>query len=255
MMAAPRRRTKKPIGSATRSVKTTFTDASSGRSDADVFRLAVDAPGLIGAGAGRRYDLGLRANTDAGDQDPCEHSGVKAGRSVALTVGATAAVVLPVGLLVLGELLTPAGSSWSTFVGVMPELAAPGLAVAGAWVIVRHAPTNPTGPALAWTGGAIAFVTALDVLTVPESPAHRLPLAGAFATTTAGTWPLVLAGLLALLLVFPDGRARGRHWGTIPWLYAAATVLVVAAMWGARKADGRITGGPTAGPRLALLVC
>jgi signal transduction histidine kinase len=182
---------------------------------------------------------------------------VRAGRSVALTVGATIAVVLPVGLLAVGQLLDPADSWWvwwHRFLEVLPELGTPAVAVAAGWVIVRHAPTNATGPALAWTGGAVSLVTAVDVVGAPDSPAHVLPLADAVSTTTAGLWPLDLAGLLALLLVFPDGRLRGRLWAPIPGVYAVATVILVIAMWGARKVDGQVVDGPTGGPRLILLI-
>ncbi|HRD63134.1 MAG TPA: hypothetical protein PL137_19690, partial [Nocardioides sp.] len=37
--------------------------------------------------------------------------------------------------------------------------AACAFAVAVGWVIVRHDPTSPVGPALAWTTAAIAVVT------------------------------------------------------------------------------------------------
>ena len=66
---------------------------------------------------------------------------------------------------------------------------------------------------------------------------------------STGLWPLDLAGLLALLLVFPDGRRPGRVWRAVPVAYAGATVLLVVALWDAVKVDGQVTGGPTGGTK------
>lgn len=45
----------------------------------------------------------------------------------------------------------------------------------------------------------------------------------------SGFWPVNLAGLLALLLVFPSGPPAGRGWRAVPWAFGAATVGMVAA--------------------------
>ena len=117
-------------------------------------------------------------------------------------------------------------------VGALACLACGG-AVAVGWLIVHHDPASPVGPALAWSTADIALITA------HVGPLGKLPWA-------AGAWPLNLAGLLALMLVFPSGRLRGRWWRMVPWMFAAATVGMVAALWGARQVGGRVVGGPTA---------
>jgi signal transduction histidine kinase len=175
---------------------------------------------------------------------------VKAAHARALTLGATASWLLPVGLVAYASAQESAEQGW----GVLPELLTPVVCVAAAWWIVRRVPTSPTGPALAWTGGAVSFVLALDVLTQSEFFLSSLPGAGALARVSTGLWPLDLVGLLALLLVFPDGRRPGRIWRAVPLVYAGATVLLVVALWGSRKVDGQVVGGPTAGPRFVLVV-
>ena len=104
-------------------------------------------------------------------------------------------------------------------------------AVAVGWVIVRHDATSSVGPALAWTTAAIAVVTA------HVGPLAELPW-------SSGAWPLNLAGLLALMLVFPDGALSGPVWRAVPWVFGAATVGMVAVQWGGRQVDGEVVGGP-----------
>ncbi len=106
-----------------------------------------------------------------------------------------------------------------------------GVAVAVAWLIVRHDPRSPVGPALAWTTATIALVTA------HVGPAADLPW-------SSGVWPLNLAGLLALMLVFPDGPLDGRLWRFVPWAFGAATAAMVTAQWGGQQVDGVVVGGP-----------
>jgi signal transduction histidine kinase len=211
-------------------------------------------PPDIGVAARTAYDFDLGANTDVGTQFPCEHQQVKAGHSGSMTVGATAAVLLPAVLVLVEGLLDPALPWWRMLVDFSPELAPPAIAVGAAWVIVRHAPTNPSGPALAWTGGAISLMSAFDVVAQSETFAHPLPFASAVATFSTGLWPMTLAGLLGLLLVFPDGRLRGRFWQAVPWAYAVATVLLMVALWDARKVDGQVVGAPSGGVRFGLMV-
>lgn len=141
--------------------------------------------------------------------------------SRALTGAATLAVVAPVAYTaVIGDA--------ATFLACL----ACGFAVGVAWVIVRHDATSPVGPALAWTGAFIALVSSTS------GPLSRLPWA-------TGQWPLNLAGLLALLLVFPSGPSTGRLWRAVPWAFGAATVGMVAAQWGASQQDGEVVGGPS----------
>ena len=106
-----------------------------------------------------------------------------------------------------------------------------GFAVAVAWVVVRHDRSSPVGPALAWSTASIALVAA-----------HVGPLAALPWST--GIWPLNLAGLLALMLVFPGGSTRGPVPRAAVALFAVATVASVAAQWGARQSAGELVGGP-----------
>ncbi len=135
------------------------------------------------------------------------------------------------GLASLGVLVsatyTAAIREWGAFV---PCLAC-GYAVLVAWLVVRHDSASPAGPALAWTTASVALVTA-----------HVGPLAELPWST--GIWPANLAGLLALMLVFPGGRSEGRVWRTVPWAFALATLAMVAAQWGGEQVDGKVVGGP-----------
>ena len=135
------------------------------------------------------------------------------------------------GLASLGVLAsttyTAAIGDWGAFA---PCLAC-GYAVVVAWLVVRHDPASPVGPALAWTTAAIAVVTA-HVGRLADLP------------WSTGIWPANLAGLLALMLVFPGGRSEGRAWRTAPWAFAIATLVMVAAQWGGKQVDGKVVGGP-----------
>jgi signal transduction histidine kinase len=184
----------------------------------------------------------------------CHHAGVKAARARGLTLGATAACALPVVLVGYASMMEPGRPHWDLLVSSLPELLTPAVCVLAGWVIVRRVPTSPSGPALAWTGGAVSFVLALDVLSSTGPSGSSFPGSNAVATVSTGLWPLDLAGLLALLLVFPDGRPAGLFWRLVPWAYAGATVLTTIALWGARKVDGGLDGAPTGGPRLVILV-
>ncbi|WP_309647910.1 hypothetical protein, partial [Nocardioides sp.] len=81
----------------------------------------------------------------------------------------------------------------------------------GWWVVVR-VPDSPVGAALAWTSAAVSLVVINDVLAASAYTSTPLPLAPLARHVWVGAWPVNLAGLLALLLVFPDGRRPGRLW-------------------------------------------
>ncbi len=102
------------------------------------------------------------------------------------------------------------------------------------WVVVAHRPTSPVGPALAWSSASIALVLTTELLGESAYTPDPLPLSGAARQIWVGVWPVNLAGVFALLLVFPDGRRRGWLWSALPWGFAVATLAVVAAEWGAR---------------------
>ncbi len=116
------------------------------------------------------------------------------------------------------------------------------VAVAVGWLVVVRIPTSPVGPALAWTSAAASLVSVNDALAASAYTSDPLVLASLARHTWAGAWPVNLAGLLALLLVFPDGRRPGRLWSAVPWAYAVATALLVAALWDARQIDGEVVG-------------
>ncbi len=124
-------------------------------------------------------------------------------------------------------------------------------AVGTGWVVVRHDPRTPVGAALAWTSACVVAVLVNDVLAASASEPEPLPLSGLARHWWVGAWPVNLAGLFALLLVFPDGARAGRLWSVLPWVYGAATVGMVAAEWDAQQVDGQIVGDMS-GLRLAV---
>ncbi|MFB6784618.1 histidine kinase [Streptomyces sp. NPDC056352] len=138
------------------------------------------------------------------------------------------------------------------FMGGTPTTASAGLgasvAVAAGWVVLRRQPGNPVGPALAWSSACVALVLSNDVLAASAYTRHPLPLAGIAKQWWVGCWPVNLAGVLALLLLFPDGRLGGRLWRALPWTYAAATLGMIVSEWGGRQVDGQIAG-VWSGPR------
>jgi len=140
------------------------------------------------------------------------------------------------------------------------DLVAHGLAlvaVAVGWVVVARVPDSPVGPALAWTSAAVSLVALNDLLAASAYTSTPLPLASFARHAWVGAWPVNLAGLLALLLVFPDARRPGRVWAAVPWAYAGGTALMIAALWDARQVDGAVVddGAPSmlAVPALALI--
>ena len=118
------------------------------------------------------------------------------------------------------------------------------VAVVIAWVVIYHDPRSAVAPALAWSTASIVLISGLrDIIIASADTSRPLPLAAMLAERSTGLWPLNLAGILALLLVFPDGPGRGRVWSAVPWIFAVGTVGMTAAMWGLRQtADGRVVG-------------
>lgn len=140
---------------------------------------------------------------------------------------------------------TGIGMSLFSGQGGTDDLVAHGLAlvaVAVGWVVVVRVPDSPVGPALAWTSAAVSLVAINDLLAASAYTSTPLPLASLARHAWIGAWPVNLAGLLALLLVFPEGRRPGRFWAAVPWAYAGGTALMIAAMWDARQVDGAVVG-------------
>lgn len=127
------------------------------------------------------------------------------------------------------------------------------VAVAVAWVVVRHSPRSAVGPALAWSSGCVAVVQINDVLAASAYGPDPLPLASVAAHLWVGSWPVNLLGVFLLLLVFPGG-ARGGWWSTLPWVYVAATTAVMAAMWDLQQSDGQVVGDLPAPRQVTLLI-
>jgi signal transduction histidine kinase len=112
--------------------------------------------------------------------------------------------------------------------------------VAGAvgWVVVLHDARSPVGPAVAWSAAAIVAVSL-------DGAVGDLPW-------STGIWPLNLAGVFALLLVFPDGTRQGRLWSALPWAFGSAALGLQVTLWGATQAGGRVTGTAPAPWRLTV---
>lgn len=122
------------------------------------------------------------------------------------------------------------------------------VALAMAWVIVARLPASPVGPALAWCSGALGVVLSVDA--VAAGAFGDYPAARAHVVDDA-IWPINLAGLLALLLVFPDGRLRGRPWNFVPWVFTLGGVLILSGLWGGEEPAGAAIVGVLLG--LALV--
>lgn len=123
--------------------------------------------------------------------------------------------------------------------------AAASVAVAVAWTVVRHEAGTAVGPALAWSSACVVAVMVDDALVASLDTADPLPLAGLARHASVGSWPANLAGVLWLLLVFPDGPRPGRLWRGLPWLYVAATLAILVAERDARQVAGRVVGAPS----------
>ena len=97
------------------------------------------------------------------------------------------------------------------------------------WVIVRRDARSPVGPAVAWSVAAIAAVNLHNVL-------------GSHLPWSTALWPFNLAGVFALLLVFPDGPRPGRLWFALPWAFLSAELGLQICLWGSTQDGGRVTG-------------
>lgn len=106
-------------------------------------------------------------------------------------------------------------------------------------VVVRRDARSPVGPAVAWSAAAIVAVVLDDELF-------------ASAPWATGLWPLNLAGVFALLLVFPDGPRPGRLWRILPWSFSLAGLGLQVPLWGASQASGRVTGQEPAAWRMTV---
>ena len=162
------------------------------------------------------------------------------------------------GLTVLATAVVAGGAALAVTVGDGPATLAclaGFVAVATGWVVARREPRSAVGPALAWSSGAVALVLSIEVLARSSYGSSPLPLAEVARPLWVGVWPIHLAGVLVLLLVFPDGSVISRRWIAVPMAYAIGILASVASSWGAREIDGQVVGGNTGawGTSLAVL--
>lgn len=164
-------------------------------------------------------------------------------RTVRVCTALAAVVVL--ATVVLGVVT---GSPADVLAGVL-SLAAVGVG----FVVVRERPSSAVGPALAWCAAGPLTVALVEVLAQSAGGASPPPGAGLARAISVGIWPLNVAGLVALLLVFPDGRRPGWPWRAVPWLLLAATGATVFALWGSSQVEGGVVGAPS-GPARVVAV-
>lgn len=112
-------------------------------------------------------------------------------------------------------------------------------------VLVRREPSSAVAPALAWSSAGASTVMLVEVLARSSYDPSPHPFAELARPIWVGIWPVNVAGVLVLLLVFPDGRLPGRRWAVLPGIFACGTVAMVATGWGAREVGDRVVGGPS----------
>ncbi|MCA0293412.1 MAG: histidine kinase [Actinobacteria bacterium] len=146
-----------------------------------------------------------------------------------VTIGLTAVATLVTGAAVA---LSPSQDA------VLPALTLLGAVVLG-WLIVVRRTDSTVGPALAWCGAAVAVSMTAEHVADGAAGAGAASVVGPVAV---GLWPVNLAGLFALLLVFPEGLPPERIWRWVPWLFVVSTGVVLAGLWGSRVVDDQVTG-------------
>lgn len=140
------------------------------------------------------------------------------------------------------------GSLAEVLAGVV-SLAAVGVGV----VVVRARSTSAVGPALAWCAAAPLTIVLVEAYAGLADRVSPPPGAGLAQAVSVGIWPLNVAGLVALLLVFPDGRRPGWPWKAVPWLLLMATGATLFALWGSEFFGGEVVGA-TPGPARAVAI-
>jgi signal transduction histidine kinase len=150
------------------------------------------------------------------------------------------------GLTAVAAVVVATGVALAVAVGDAPSAVAClacTVAVAIGGVVARREPRSAVGPALAWSSGAVALALSVEVLARSSYGSSPLPLAAVARPVWVGIWPIHLAGVLMLLLVFPEGFVIGRRWIAVPVAYAVGVLAMVSSSWGAREVDGRVVGG------------
>lgn len=179
----------------------------------------------MGAGPDGRWGFGVGASTELYRRRRCDDGGMSSRVAIVLTTVAT---------LVTGGavLLSPSVDA------LLLTLTLLGAVMLG-WLIVLRRADSPVGPALAWCGAAVAVSMGTEHVGGGAAGAWAASVVG---PVTVGLWPANLAGLFALLLVFPDGLLTGRIWRWAPWIFGISTAVVIAGLWGSRVVDGQVTG-------------
>ena len=131
--------------------------------------------------------------------------------------GGVAIAVVALGLIVSGR--WPADE-------LLPLVAALGYVAAGGLLTARR-PENAVSWVIAWIGVALALTSATDSLlkgSRPGDPELLLQLVALLNTLiwTLWLWALVV---IALPLLFPDGRLPSRRWRWIAWAGAVGTAI------------------------------
>jgi hypothetical protein len=165
-------------------------------------------------------------------------------RTVRVCTALAAVVVL--ATVVVG---VATGSTADGLAGVL-SLAAVGVG----FVVVREQPTSAVGPAMAWCAAAPLTVVLVEALAQSAEGASPPPGASLAQAISVGIWPLNVAGLVALLLVFPDGRRPGWPWRAVPVLLLSATGATVFALWGSRQVGGEVVGAPSGPARVVAVI-
>jgi len=134
----------------------------------------------------------------------------------------------------------------------------------GAAVILARRPEAAVAPALAWSSASVVLVLLNDTVAASAGTSNPLPGSSVATHWWVGDWPLNVAGVLALLLVFPHGSGgtggsgrsrRLQAWArVVPWLFAVGTGLVIAGMWDVAQDAGRVVEQPGVTPGAGLLV-
>jgi signal transduction histidine kinase len=172
----------------------------------------------------------------------CHDRAVTPSRAHAWTAAASATVALDLALSTYARLVGATDAAWSHLVVTVLE----GACLLGGWLIVRRDPTNPTGPALAWTGAAVSADAVTELLASSSYTGHPLFLSALMRPLWDGLWPLSLVGLFSLLLVFPEGPTPGWRWRLVPWWYGASLAVCLVGNWGGRH-DASAPGDPIRG--------
>lgn len=150
-------------------------------------------------------------------------------RAWALVVAAFGALLtLLCASLVVIVHVEPSYEPADSLLASVPDVAmALAFASVGGIVTIRR-PGNLVGWALSLAGGALLFSGALSAyaeLALLARPEAGLPAGAAAGVISAGSWTALMAGVFAVLLVFPTGSLPSPRWRPIARLVLAGFAL------------------------------